>query len=274
MRLKLSASHFYEPVSYEANCQNLNFDQRNKMKLALILSSMFLACSIHAQTVQQLQADITQLKQLQTEVTQLNQQVAQLRASSVQALAPYVSIDYNVEAGVAAPNITFHGANIHIVNGSGSTGSVNGLGNLIIGYDEAPTTLAAGERGGSHNFVMGSANKFTTWAFGSIVAGNSNLMNGHYSVILSGSGNQITGNEFGLTTEGVILTGGDNYLYDATDSVIVDGGGNGIEYEYAVVLGGAGNGSDGNGSVTLGGVGTTLPGEYSVSAAGIPGKIP
>jgi hypothetical protein len=255
-------------------CQNLNFAERNKMKLTLILTSMFLACSIHAQTVQSLRAQITQLKQLHTQVAQLQAQVSALQHSPIQSLAQYVSIDYNVEAGVKAPNITFHGANIHIVNGAGSTNSVNGLGNLIIGYDEAPTTLAGGERGGSHNFVMGGGNKFTTWAFNSIVAGNGNLMNGHSSAILSGSGNQITGDQFGLTTEGVILTGGGNNLYDATDSVIVDGGGNVIEYEYAVVLGGAGNGSDGNGSVTLGGVGTTLTGEYSVGPAGIPGKVP
>ena len=86
MRLKLSASHFNEPVSYEANCQNLNFDQRNKMKLALILSSMFLACSIHAQTVQQLQAEITQLKQLQTEVTQASGAIARQFGSGSSSL--------------------------------------------------------------------------------------------------------------------------------------------------------------------------------------------
>jgi cell division protein FtsB len=58
------------------------------MKLTLILSSMFLACSIHAQTVQQLQSEITQLKQLQGEVTQLKAQVASLQNSPIQSIAP------------------------------------------------------------------------------------------------------------------------------------------------------------------------------------------
>jgi hypothetical protein len=41
-------------------------------------------------------------------------------------------------AGVVGPNIVFTGANIHIVDGSGSTddngGALRGLGNLVIGY--------------------------------------------------------------------------------------------------------------------------------------------
>jgi hypothetical protein len=64
-----------------------------------------------------------------------------------------VSVDPNSEDGVNGPNIIFKGANIHIV-GSGTTndnGNPTGLGNLIIGYDEDPTSvggnpLAAGDR--------------------------------------------------------------------------------------------------------------------------------
>ena len=57
------------------------------------------------------------------------------------ALNSFVTVDPNPENGVIGPHITFKGANIHIVSGSGSTndnGSPTGLGNLIIGYDENP----------------------------------------------------------------------------------------------------------------------------------------
>src|SRR5205823_4276431 len=102
------------------------------------------------------------------------------------------------EIGVIGPNITFKGANIHIVSGSGRTddnGNPTGLGNLIIGYDEdpknsltgdssdgipinaapgVPSPLSPGDRGGSHNLVIGGGNRFTQAAFGGFVAGERN----------------------------------------------------------------------------------------------------
>jgi hypothetical protein len=121
----------------------------NEMKLTLILSSMFVACSLHAQTI----------KELQSEIVQLQKQVATLQANKALALGPFVSVDPNAENGAPGPNITFSGANIHIVDGMGQTQLINGLGNLIIGYDEnplgeldrtlfAPVGLIAGDRGG------------------------------------------------------------------------------------------------------------------------------
>jgi hypothetical protein len=233
------------------------------MKITLILSSMFLACSIHAQSVAQLQTEVNQLKTLCAQMVKneqgLQAQLSQLQRSPVQGLAPFVSVDYNAEAGVTPPNITFHGANIHIVDGSGTTASVNGLGNLIIGYDEFPTTYAYGDRGGSHNLVMGSQNKFNTWSYSGIVNGVGNLIGGQEDVILSGSGNRITGN---VSPEyhafGVIVTGGGQQLFDAPESAIVGGSGNDIEYINSVILGGTNNSNGGVYSVILGGQGNTV----------------
>jgi hypothetical protein len=45
--------------------------------------------------------------------------------------------------------IRFHGVNVQIMNGSGMTGGmVDGLGNLIVGYNEL--RLAGNDRSGSH----------------------------------------------------------------------------------------------------------------------------
>jgi len=81
------------------------------------------------------------------------------------------------------PHIIFSGANLHIVSGSGATndnGNHTGLGNLIIGYDEDPAQagfpLNPGDRGGSHNVVIGVRHRFTQAAFGGLVAGEGNTI--------------------------------------------------------------------------------------------------
>ncbi len=60
------------------------------------------------------------------------------------------------------------GANVHIVNGSGKTDTVNGLGNLIVGYNESRTD-GSDNRTGSHNLVIGKELNFN--GFGGIAAG-------------------------------------------------------------------------------------------------------
>jgi hypothetical protein len=69
---------------------------------------------------------------------------------------------------VAGPHIIISGANLHLVSGSGATNDGDeplGLGNLIIGYNEGPaeagSPLNPGQRGGSHNVVIGPYHKFT-----------------------------------------------------------------------------------------------------------------
>lgn len=129
---------------------------------------MFLACSLHAQTN----------KVLQTEIAALQKQVAALQTSSVQALAPFAKVDLSGENGVAGPNIVFSGANIHIVDGMGQTQLVNGLGNLIIGYDELTPTMTVMSRAGSHNMIIGRYGAWISAAFGTLIAGEWNLATG------------------------------------------------------------------------------------------------
>src|SRR4051812_32211002 len=69
---------------------------------------------------QELNALKAQVSALQKQVGYLQTSNATLQtqltnAKNVLALAPFVSVDPNPEIGVAGPNITFHGANIHIV---------------------------------------------------------------------------------------------------------------------------------------------------------------
>src|SRR5690349_2653195 len=120
---------------------------------------------------------------LQGEVDAIREVLAAIQANNVQALDPFVSVDPNPENGVGGPHIIFSGANLHIVSGSGATddgGTPLGLGNLIIGYDEDPaqagSPLDPGDRGGSHNLVIGRFHRFTQAAFGGLVAGETNTI--------------------------------------------------------------------------------------------------
>jgi hypothetical protein len=133
--------------------------------------------------VQDLQATVSKL---QGQISSLQSRLKGFESNPALALAPYVTVSLGSINGVNGPNIIFTGANIHIRSGLGSTddnGTPRGLGNLIIGYDEDPknyadrssfnnlplSPLIAGDRGGSHNLVIGAANRFTQAAFGGLV---------------------------------------------------------------------------------------------------------
>jgi hypothetical protein len=90
---------------------------------------LFLVVTAFAETPAQFDA-------LKARVTALQTQVNALQQSNALLLATFVTVDPNPQNKVPGPNINFHGANIHIVNDMGATQLINGLGNLIIGYDE------------------------------------------------------------------------------------------------------------------------------------------
>src|SRR5438067_1343428 len=86
-------------------------------------------------------------------------------AGTTAVLAPtYVS------AGVGGkPTVQFAAVNVQILNGTGRTASVNGTGNLVIGYDENPASLA---QTGSHDLILGRNHSFT--GFAQLLAGFQN----------------------------------------------------------------------------------------------------
>jgi hypothetical protein len=80
--------------------------------------------------------------------------------------------------------IQFSGVNVRVVNGTGKTGqSPNGLGNLTIGYNRAPTDREA-NRTGSHNLVVGDQNNYSSW--GSLITGTRNTSAARFANVLGG----------------------------------------------------------------------------------------
>ncbi len=197
------------------------------------------------------------MQQLQTEIALLQQQVAQLRASSVQALAPFVKVDFGFENDVRGPNIVFTGANVHIVSGSGNSWDNNnptGLGNLIIGYNEAFPGFTPVNRSGVHNLIIGRYHQFGPLTFGGIVSGEQNNINGSEEAIIGGAAN--TAN----TSFGVIIGGLQNTtIFGIPDSpngsyaqVVVGGFNNTTAGAISCIFGGTGNAQNADYGVILG----------------------
>jgi hypothetical protein len=93
---------------------------------------------------------------------------------TLRTVLPYVKY---VASGVGGkPTIQFSGANVQIVNGEGSTNTINGAGNLIVGYDEDPSAQT-----GSHNLVIGPEQRYTS--YGSILGGRNNKALGPYDFV-------------------------------------------------------------------------------------------
>ncbi len=169
----------------------------------------------------------------------LQSQLAAVQSNHALLLGPFVNVDPNPEIGVVGPNITFSGANIHIVSGSGMTNdnlAPTGLGNLIIGYDEDPvlfdrSPLNTGDRGGSHNLVIGSGHRFTKAAFGGLLAGELNT----------------------ISNLGASVSGGLDNIASGFFASVSGGLKNTASGFFATVSGGSDNFAAGSGTVVLGG---------------------
>ena len=121
------------------------------------------------------------------------------------------------DKGGKAKTIRFSGVNVQVVDGTGSTGiqsvrrrqetsgkrregvaqTMNGLGNLIIGYQEVRSddgedqTVDTNDRSGSHNLVVGAANNYNGTA--SQVVGYRNTISSFLSVVAGGELNTASG---------------------------------------------------------------------------------
>jgi hypothetical protein len=94
-------------------------------------------------------------------------------------------------AGNQLKTIRVTGVNLQIVNGSGNTESQNGLGNLIVGYEELGNTREPDDRTGSHCVVVGRCNNYSS--YGGIVAGESNVLAAPYASVAGGRQNRADG---------------------------------------------------------------------------------
>lgn len=160
------------------------------------------------------------------------------------------------EAGVnpAINDIVFDGCNVHVRSGSGATdGTLNGLGNLIVGYNED----FADVRSGSHNLIVGSQHSYTS--YGGFVAGFNNTISGAQSSVTGGQGNDAIGQRSSVSG------GGGNTASELRSSVS-GGSGNIASGIASSVNGGRNNEASGGTSSVNGGFGNSaMSADSSVS---------
>jgi hypothetical protein len=188
------------------------------------------------------------IAQLEAQITSLQAEVNALKQSSVMAMAPFITVDPNPENEVNGPNITFHGANVHIVNGTSSPGNAGkpGLGNLIIGPNLIGGIDLSQGRQGSENLILGNHNAWTAGTSGAIISGEDNVVNGPWNAIIAGYGCSISGGG------DVMVSGYNNFMF-AGQSVMVSGENVGLSsasgVQFDVALGGLNTGKSSSSQV-------------------------
>ena len=123
-------------------------------------------------------------------------EIATLQAQVVANLSDYVTVNPSTN------QVAISGANFQVNSGTGAThGAVNGLGNIIIGYNEDENYDNSSEGGtpdptpdvktGSHNLIVGAGHYYTS--FGGIIAGYDNKSTAKYTGALGGLRNIVSG---------------------------------------------------------------------------------
>jgi len=177
-------------------------------------------------------------------------------------------------------DVYFTGCNVHVRSGLGGTGpNVNGLGNLIVGYNEDATTIPTNPplepsvRTGSHNIIVGAGHSYTdrgglvvgvankiTARFATITGGFKNTASGAYANVSGGSNNVASGS-FSSVRAGTNNTASGN-------SSSVSGGSNNVASgEFASVSGGFQNTASGSATSVSGGGENTASG-FGASVSG------
>jgi hypothetical protein len=150
------------------------------------------------------------------------------------------------------------GANLNIRSGAASTAAtVNGLGNLVVGYNEARS--AGSNKTGSHNIVVGEQNNYSS--YGGLVAGINNTVSGEYASVSGGASNTASG---GFSS----ISGGNGNTADAASSSVSGGIHNYSGGSFSSVSGGYYNTANGHYSSVSGGWQDTATGIYSWAAGG------
>jgi hypothetical protein len=185
-------------------------------------------------------------------------------------LSQYVSVSTGSINGLAGPHVIFSGANVHVRSGDSSRNSFtrNGLGNLVVGYNE-PSGEPDAERSGSHNLVVGPNHRYN---FGvGFVTGFASRLGGDAASVSGGAFNN-AGAEFSSVSAGSnnwatgmysSVSGGNGNTASGNTAAISAGGGNQATGDLSSVAGGANNTASGLFSTVGGGSGLTNAGSFT-----------
>lgn len=169
--------------------------------------------------------------------------------------------------------VIFEKCNVHFRSGSGKTdGAVNGLGNLIIGYNEVAAEHI--KRTGSHNLVIGPEHAYAS--FGGLVVGRENTISAPYTSVSGGRLNTASG--FAASVSGgsvntasadfASVSGGKSNAAKGLNASVSGGISNTAQGEYASVSSGSDNVAGGFAASVSGGSGNAASGNYASISGG------
>jgi hypothetical protein len=179
------------------------------------------------------------------------------------------------------------GANLRLVNGLSSTDCrdeqneempdcPNGVGNLIVGYNEPRSEQVAGPniRTGSHNIVVGEGNNFSR--VGGLVVGFFNTISGDFAAVSGGLFN--TASAFGSAVsggggntasgDGSAVSGGNQNTASGFNATVSGGFFNTASGERSSVSGGQENTANGPAATVSGGFFNTASGDFASVSGG------
>ncbi|WP_116303762.1 hypothetical protein [Alkalilimnicola ehrlichii] len=184
--------------------------------------------AVAAEVNENFEALIGHIQALEQRIDELESELKQVQNSDAMALNDVMAIIPDPHAA-QGQTVRFSGVNLQLVNGQGSTATANGLGNLILGYNEArqgePTcslgrrfnsaeadaeslcigaggTWAVSFKQGSHNLVGGQGNAYS--GYGGLVLGQNNAATGAFSAVAGGR-NNIVAAEHSVIVGGAII---------------------------------------------------------------------
>jgi hypothetical protein len=166
-------------------------------------------------------------------------------------LGDYLSVDTTDDS------VIFTDANVYVQSGSGSTdGTVNGLGNLIVGYDEDG---GSDDKSGSHNVIIGMEHQYT--GAGNLISGYRHEVDNDFSGMVGGFDHFV-----GATYSG--LVGGVRNTTLGTYSSVLGGRDSTATGDVSSIGGGTNNNATGHGTTIGGGDGTTHGTDFRFFANG------
>ena len=252
-----------------------------KMKIAFMLFAVSLipGVALSRTSLSELQQ---QISQLQAQVSALQEQLAAVQSNTVLQLDGKLSL-YNVNG---YPTAWFQGVNVQIVNGEGATGIVDGLGNLIVGYNELRPVNSSPESCSSPRITGEAQCEADGYIWGANVCSNGTYTNqadceahGYIWSLnhRSGSHNIIVGRRNNYSRFGGLVVGYSNTING--DYASVSGGGRNIaggsgsfnvaNSDASSVSGGSGNNAYGIRSSVSGGHDNVARGGFSSVTGGL-----
>jgi hypothetical protein len=211
-----------------------------------------------------LQATVDGLGDLQGQIDSLVAQLAVANAT-IAALQANSVLDLDGKLSLVGDTARFSGVNVQVVNGIGEWG-INGLGNLIVGYDSVRPSGDLSCSIGTYDNQTDCENNSGTWAL-SHKTGSHNLVVGVYNNYSSRHG-FVAGQANDVSMPVTSVSGGWGNRANAVHASVSGGWSNSASGFYSSVSGGYGNQATGSYSSVGGGRSNTASGSFSSVSGG------